>query len=190
MAKRKLTLEDKAIWKKVTENTKPLCKIIMPSKDETAVKRMVKTPKIVPVAPEVQTQSTLSKVKHSAPKPGKFEVHMNQKTFFQMTRGRMEPDAKIDLHGYTLSEAFPVLRKFVQNNYKYGHRLVLVITGKGTSRKLLPDETGSRGVLRHQVPKWLALPGFVDKILQVHQAHLRHGGSGALYVYLRRQKKM
>ena len=62
MAKRKLTLEDKAIWKKVTENTKPLCKVIMPSKSETAVKRMVKPPKIVLVAPEVQTQSIFSTV--------------------------------------------------------------------------------------------------------------------------------
>ncbi|MGB1508947.1 MAG: Smr/MutS family protein, partial [Paracoccaceae bacterium] len=63
-----------------------------------------------------------------------------------------------------------------------------VITGKGGKQKHLSDETEGYGVLRKQAPLWLASPPFKSKILQVHEAHLKHGGSGALYVYLTRNR--
>ena len=69
-----------------------------------------------------------------------------------------------------------------------GRRLVLVITGKGKDR----DDGGPiptrHGILRHQVPQWLALPPLSQAILQVTPAHLKHGGHGAYYVYLRRNR--
>ena len=65
-------------------------------------------------------------------------------------------------------------------------RHVLVITGKG-KRGLDDGPIPQRqGVLRHQVPHWLRLPPLGAAVMQVTEAHLKHGGSGAYYVYLRR----
>lgn len=100
----------------------------------------------------------------------------------------MLPEAKIDLHGMTMSQAHPALVNFVMRNHGRGARLVLVITGKGKSA----DEGGPipvrHGVLKHQVPQWLALPPLRGVVLQVTQAHQKHGGGGAYYVYLRRTR--
>jgi DNA-nicking Smr family endonuclease len=113
-------------------------------------------------------------------------LRMDAKAFGKMTRGKLAPAARIDLHGLTLAEAHPELIRFVLNAQSAGLRLVLVITGKGKRG----DDTGPipqrMGALRHQVPQWLRLPPLGQAVLQVAEAHLKHGGSGAYYVYLRR----
>lgn len=113
-------------------------------------------------------------------------VVMDRKTHRNMTRGKLEPEARIDLHGMTLAQAHPELTRFVLGAHGRGCRLVLVITGKG--RKGLDDGPipQRQGVLRHQVPQWLRLPPMGAVVMQIDPAHLRHGGSGAYYVYLRR----
>lgn len=115
-------------------------------------------------------------------------VRMDAKAFGRMSRGKLAPEARIDLHGMTLTEAHPELIRFVLNAHADGMRLVLVITGKGRRS----DDTGPiprrQGVLRHQVPQWLHLPPLGSVVLQVAVAHLKHGGEGAYYVYLRRPK--
>jgi DNA-nicking Smr family endonuclease len=114
-------------------------------------------------------------------------LQMDAKAFGRMTRGKLLPEARIDLHGMTLDQAHPELIRFILNAHADGLRLVLVITGKGKRG----DDTGPipqrMGVLRHQVPQWLRQPPLGPAILQVAEAHLRHGGAGAYYVYLRRQ---
>ncbi|WP_371587966.1 Smr/MutS family protein [Pseudoruegeria sp. SK021] len=113
---------------------------------------------------------------------------VDAKTHTKLKRGKLRPDARIDLHGMTLSQAHPVLNRFMMGAYSRQQRLVLVITGKGKDR----DDGGPvpvpRGILRHQVPHWLQTPPLNSIVLQVTQAHLRHGGDGAYYVYLRRMK--
>lgn len=115
-------------------------------------------------------------------------VNMDSKSHRKMTRGKLKPEARIDLHGMTMAEAHPELVSFILGSQAVGRRLVLVITGKGKDR----DEGGPiptrHGVLRHQVPQWLALPPLSQAILQVTPAHIRHGGHGAYYVYLRRNR--
>lgn len=114
-------------------------------------------------------------------------VQMDAKAFGKMTRGKLSPEARIDLHGMTLAEAHPELIRFILNAQSDGLRLVLVITGKGKRR----DDTGPipqrMGALRHQVPQWLRMAPLGPAVLQVAEAHLKHGGSGAYYVYLRRR---
>ncbi|MDB6452769.1 Smr/MutS family protein [Falsirhodobacter sp. 20TX0035] len=114
-------------------------------------------------------------------------LKMDAKQFARMSRGRLAPEARIDLHGMTLAEAHPELMHFVLDAHRQGMRLVLVITGKGKVR----DEGGPiptrMGVLRHQVPQWLRLPPLGPVVQQVAEAHLKHGGMGAYYVYLRRR---
>ena len=75
------------------------------------------------------------------------------------------------------------LRAFLRDAHANGHRTVLVITGKG---KLGAES--DRGVLRRQVPQWLALPEFRALVVGFEEAHIGHGGEGALYVRLRRRR--
>ncbi|QYK41944.1 MAG: Smr/MutS family protein [Paracoccaceae bacterium] len=114
-------------------------------------------------------------------------LRMDAKAYARMTRGRIAPEARIDLHGMTLAEAHPELIRFVLNAHAEGLRLVLVITGKGKPGADDGPIPRRPGVLRHQVPQWLRLPPLGPAVQQVAEAHLRHGGSGAYYVYLRRR---
>ncbi|MCV6825622.1 MULTISPECIES: Smr/MutS family protein [Halocynthiibacter] len=119
---------------------------------------------------------------------GQAPVHMDHKTFGKMKRGRIIPEGKLDLHGKTMAQAHPALNRFILDAYADGKRLVLVVTGKGKHR----DEPGPIpvpfGVLKHQVPQWLMMAPLRSAVLQVSEAHLKHGGSGAYYVYLRRHR--
>ncbi|MEL7114577.1 MAG: Smr/MutS family protein [Pseudomonadota bacterium] len=122
------------------------------------------------------------------PKADMPAVKMDKKAFGQLKRGKLKPEARIDLHGMTLAQAQPRLFQFIRDTHAKGMRLVLVITGKGKDR----DDGGPiptpRGVLRRQVPIWLGHPPLSAMVLQVAEAHLKHGGEGAFYVYLRRRK--
>jgi len=96
--------------------------------------------------------------------------------------GKEVIEARLDLHGLTQSEAHAALIHFLRSASARGTRLVLVITGKGQRA----DGDGERGVLRRQVPHWLRLPEFRVFVIGFEQAHISHGGEGALYVRLRR----
>ena len=114
-------------------------------------------------------------------------VQMDAKAFGKMTRGKLAPEARIDLHGLTLAEAHPELIRFILNAQSAGLRLVLVITGKGKRREDTGPIPQRMGALRHQVPQWLRMSPLGPAVLQIAEAHLKHGGSGAYYVYLRRR---
>ena len=114
-------------------------------------------------------------------------LQMDARKHAKMTKGKLDPEARLDLHGMTMAEAHPDLIRFILNAQTAGLRLVLVITGKG---KPGPDHgpiPQRMGVLRHQVPLWLRQPPLGPAILQVTEAHLKHGGGGAYYVYLRKR---
>lgn len=113
-------------------------------------------------------------------------LQMDAKAYGRMTRGKLAPEARIDLHGLTLAEAHPDLIHFILSAHAHGLRLVLVITGKGKAKDDHGPIPQRIGALRHQVPQWLRLSPLGPVVLQVTEAHLRHGGAGAYYVYLRR----
>lgn len=115
-------------------------------------------------------------------------VQMDAKAHGKMTRGKLRPEARIDLHGMTVAEAHPALRGFILSEHAAGSRLVLVITGKGKLRDYEAPMPVRQGVLRHQVPQWLRLPPLNHIVMQITPANIRHGGEGALYVYLRRTR--
>lgn len=96
----------------------------------------------------------------------------------QLTRGRRDIDAKLDLHGLNQAQAHQALRDFLLSAQARGDRLVIIITGKGRG-----EETG---VLRRSVPHWLSAPELRSLVLSFEQAAPHHGGAGALYVRLRR----
>lgn len=132
-------------------------------------------------APKIDLTPTPAEALAAAP------LEMDAKTHGKMTRGKLAPEARIDLHGLTLSEAHPELIRFILNAQSDGLRLVLVITGKGKRSQDIGPIPQRMGILRHQVPHWLRLPPLGHAVLQVSEAHLKHGGSGAYYVYLRRR---
>ncbi|EAQ02986.1 smr domain protein [Pseudooceanicola batsensis HTCC2597] len=113
-------------------------------------------------------------------------VRMDRKTHTRLKRGKVKPEARIDLHGMTMDRAHPALTGFIMRSASEGRRLVLVITGKGKDRDGDGPIPVRRGVLRHNVPHWLCVPPLNRLVLQVVPAHVRHGGGGAYYVYLRR----
>jgi len=112
---------------------------------------------------------------------------MDHKAYGRMKRGKLEPEARIDLHGMTQAAAHSALNAFILRAHASGHRLVLVITGKGRDGAEAGPIPSGPGILRRQVPHWLELPPLNQAVLQVAAAHARHGGSGAYYVYLRRR---
>jgi DNA-nicking Smr family endonuclease len=109
----------------------------------------------------------------------------------RVARGREPIEARLDLHGMTQSQAHARLMHFLRRAQADRLTMVLVVTGKGT-RRLSGASAGEgateRGVLRRQVPLWLALPEFRSLVTGFDDAHIGHGGEGALYVRLRRQK--
>lgn len=113
-------------------------------------------------------------------------LRMDRKTHARLRGGRIEPEARIDLHGMTLARAHGALSGFILRARSQGLRLVLVITGKGRGGDDAGPIPERRGLLREQVPHWLAQPPLSGAVLQVVPAHQRHGGGGAYYVYLRR----
>lgn len=113
-------------------------------------------------------------------------VQMDRKAFDRLRCGKLTPDARIDLHGMTLSQAHPALIGFVMQSHARGDRLVLVITGKGRTAPNDGPIPRRQGALKQDVPLWLRSMPLAPLVLELREAHRRHGGEGALYVYLRR----
>ena len=99
----------------------------------------------------------------------------------RLTRGSFEIDDRIDLHGMTEAIAHRALLKFVSAAHFSSYRTLLIITGKGTA---------GQGVLRRKVPHWLKEPPLADKVLAITEASPKDGGSGALYVRMRRKRDL
>ena len=104
----------------------------------------------------------------------------------RVARGHEPINARLDLHGFTQMQAHAALLRFLRRAQSDGVRMVLVVTGKGTSKG---GEAHERGVLKRQVPLWLALPEFRALVIGFEDAHIGHGGAGALYVRLRRAQR-
>jgi DNA-nicking Smr family endonuclease len=101
----------------------------------------------------------------------------------QLLRGKRQIEARLDLHGMTQARAHHALSDFLRHAHLDGLTLVLVITGKGKI-----GSKSERGILRRQVPQWLSQPEFRTLVVGFEEAHIGHGGEGALYVRIRRPK--
>lgn len=108
---------------------------------------------------------------------------VDKRTAARFKRGLMPIEATLDLHGHTRDSAQSALTAFLQAHQGAGRRCVLVITGKG-----LKGEDWSPGVIREAVPGWLNTPPLRSIVLSFAYAQPQHGGSGALYVLLKRNR--
>ena len=109
---------------------------------------------------------------------------IDRRTARRIRRGALPVEARIDLHGLTREEAFRRLTRFIAESQASGRRLVLVVTGKGRRS----EDGMAAGVIRRETPLWLARPPNAARVLDTAPAQPRHGGEGALYVYLRKQR--
>jgi DNA-nicking Smr family endonuclease len=110
----------------------------------------------------------------------------------QLAQGRSAIDQSIDLHGMNQAQAHQALRGFLHHAQNHGARLVLVVTGKGVPRPSALARGGfdQPGILRRIVPHWLQAPEMRAIVLGFEEAGRAHGGSGALYVRLRRSERV
>lgn len=195
--RRRLSDEDQALWDRVADKTEPLDPkrpkpVVRPKMAKPGIN--ARNPDSVPLpAFRVSEKAAPRGPGHDLQKPLRERlsgqpVAMDRKAHKRMKRGKLTPEAQIDLHGMTLARAHPALIRFILLARASGKRLVLVITGKGRDK---PDEgpmPTPRGVLRHQVPHWLTIPPLAEAVLEISESHISHGGVGAYYVYLRRTR--
>jgi DNA-nicking Smr family endonuclease len=180
--RRELSDEEEALWSGVARSVKPL-RPVKPKAKSTKAKAAVTS---LRQAEDMKLQRAPA-ISRSATAPAKKPpplAPLDRRGKKRVARGHDPIDARIDLLGKTQSEAHEALMRFMRRAQSNGARLVLVVTGKGsgTSR----DGDRERGVLRRQVPLWLALPEFRSFVVGFEEAHVAHGGEGALYVRLRR----
>lgn len=210
MPRRRLTEEDRELWRRVAKSARPL----MPGRDGA---EPGKPPKAAtasappaatmppPSAPVVIPPMAMTPAKPAKPPrpsltrmdlaPGIADrlaqepVRMEKGLHRAMTRGKLEPDARIDLHGMTVAQAHHALLGFVMAAHARGNRLLLVITGKG--RRIPRDDhapmPARAGILKHEVPIWLRQAPLGPLVLELREAHRSQGGTGAYYVYLRKR---
>ena len=191
--KRGLSEDDWNLWRRVTESAVPLLPLHleMPALPNFPVARDVAPLSIKPFHIGEKSNRKKGDIKGTpniASKTTANSPNMDGRNFDRLKKGKMAVDGRIDLHGMTLAEANPALTGFVQSAHMAGKRLLLVITGKGRSFDGEGLMTARRGILNHQVPLWLQNHPLAPLVLQVTQAHGKHGGSGAYYVYLRRRR--
>jgi DNA-nicking Smr family endonuclease len=174
MTRRRLSDDERVLWKGVTRSIAPLRKL-SPHEPEDA------EPALASVRPKSRAKpapvAVAAPSKPAAPPP---LAALTRRVKQRIARGRQEIDGRLDLHGMTQAEAHDALFSYLRGRQARGARLVLVITGKGVGAG------EGRGVLKRMVPLWLALPDFRDLVIGFEQAAVGHGGEGALYVSLRK----
>lgn len=167
---KKLSKSEADLWKAATRDVRRLPGRHYAEEAEREEERQEKQAirEYVPVKPKAQAK---------AAKKGK---DVDRRTAERLRKGKMEIEATLDLHGMTQAEARDALTRFIQSSHKKGRRCVLVITGKGL--------LGRPGVLKTKVPEWLAAEPLEPLVLMTAAAR-KHGGEGAIYVLLRRERE-
>ena len=187
MKKRDLSDDEKELWKEFSKSTNPLphqnqkTQEIKPDKKKRINSVNLKDQKKYFMGGK-KTPTEVDKV------PASPVLSMDSKLHIKMRQGKIRPEAKLDLHGLHLAQAQPTLTKFVLDAHGKGLRLILIITGKGRNSEDYDVIPKRKGGLKATVPNWLAMEPLSSKILQITNAHVKHGGGGAFYVYLRKKR--
>lgn len=193
---RTITADEARLWERATRTLEPV-------KAKPRIGTAPPAPGPPPAPPRINPPAPASgKVPVAPPKPAAIPkpksrppvplADFDRRKARQIASGRIEVDARIDLHGLRQRDARTGLRAFLLAAHAKGHKTVLVITGKGGGAEEPADGLGAlmgerqRGVLKRNVPHWLEEPDLRAIVLSYTQASPRHGGTGALYVQLRK----
>lgn len=210
----KLQAEDVALWQFAAQSIEPVPKLKprVPDKGsaqpgETAVEPPPMDQRQAvsaqsPVRADARPPATDTKVNGHAGRPARRAspppplAEFDRRKVRKIAAGKLDIEARIDLHGLRQNEAHQKLRGFLMSCASRGLGTVLVITGKGAreadddaERDWMSDRP-DRGVLRRMVPMWLAEPDLRALVISFHGAGPRHGGEGALYIQLRKRSGM
>jgi DNA-nicking Smr family endonuclease len=183
---RVLSREEAELWESVAKQAKPLRKR---SRLKAADREALGAEKTAGVGPAPVVPVLSSRPPPIVHKPATIVAAppplaaLGRRERSQLSRGRRDIDARLDLHGMTQTRAHRVLLNFLHRAQDDGLTFVLVITGKGTT-----GSDSERGVLRRQVPHWLGAPELRGVVVGFEEAHIGHGGAGALYVRIRRAR--
>ncbi len=169
---RRLSQAEAELWMTVTADVRP---------SRARAKKLPPPP--APVEARSPPASSVVSDRPPAPKSPPRPIDIDPRTFTKIKRGRLEVDAKLDLHGMRQAEAQRSLTAFLRRCQANGARIAIIVTGKGLTR----DEGG---VLRRVVPMWLEAPNLRDVVVGFGEAARHHGGEGALYVRIRRADRV
>ncbi|WP_324749999.1 Smr/MutS family protein [Sphingomonas sp. LY54] len=179
---RRLNAEEKALWDKVVASVRPMHS--RPPKDAE--------PAPVPPAERqaaAPTRATRAPAKPARPAAAPPPVVRPGSTLDgswdrRLSRGIVQPDVTVDLHGHNLATAYHLLDSRLEQAIAMGARVMLLVTGKPPKG----EPPIARGKIRAAVGDWLAASRHAGAIAAVRGAHPRHGGTGALYIVLRRPR--
>jgi DNA-nicking Smr family endonuclease len=181
MAKRP-SPEELALWQAAMRDAKPLKRPTPAAKKAAAPEPPAAEP-----SPPARAKRALPPPPPPPPPkppelaPGRF-AGVDKRLAERLRRGQLPVEAMLDLHGLTQEEAHRQLDGFLALSARAGRRCVLVITGKGAWR---PES----GILREMVPRWLNEAPNRARVLAIAHAQPRHGGTGALYLLLKRRRE-
>lgn len=176
-----LSESELALWRQVARTVKPLAGRAPVEPEPEAAQA-----KPAPIAENASPPAMLTPTRPTKPAPPPL-VPLERRMRTQLRRGQQGVEAVIDLHGLRQDEAHSALRGFLRLQQQRGAKLVLVVTGKGIAGDVPYGE--ERGILRRNVPHWLRLPDLRPLVLGFDEAEQRHGGTGALYIRLRRSRE-
>ena len=120
-------------------------------------------------------------------------VTSNQKLYdkdFKNEKKRPEKKS-IDLHGYSLEEANKFIEKFILESFDENIKKLIVVTGKGlhSNKENDPYVSKDLSILKYSVPAYINKnKKLMDVILEMKEAKIEDGGSGAFYIYLKKNK--
>lgn len=175
---RRLSADEQALWDKVVASVRPLEREARRAPEPAPAPEASPAPLRQPPAPATRA----APVAKPAPQPG---TTLDGSWDRRLGRGLVQPDATVDLHGHNLATAYALLDERLERAIAAGDRLLLLITGKPPRDDRRPV---ARGAIRAAVGDWLAASRHAGSIAAVRNAHPRHGGTGALYIVLRRKR--
>ena len=176
MTKRRLTEEEQKAWDRVRKSVRPI-----KSAHPDVIKRDVRDHPLIQKAgpdpkPVSRENPSTARIPHVHYRYATGPVNRGAEK--KVRRGKVEASASFDLHGHTQESAWSALPAFLVREQARGSRCVIVITGKGRH---------GHGVLRRNFLRWIEMPDAKALVSGYAQAHPRHGGTGAFYIFLRRR---
>jgi DNA-nicking Smr family endonuclease len=177
---RRTSQDEAALFRHAMRGTTPMDDRIRSAPNDENVDRS--TPNPAPRFPARSTPVPSSPARQLPELSSGDATGLDRRTMDRLRRGQMRPEARLDLHGHTQDEAQSALIDFLRRAQGAGKRCVIVITGRGRMGQ-------GGGVLRSQTPRWLNLPSLRPLVLGFAVAQPKDGGTGALYVLLKKRKR-
>lgn len=169
----KKKVENDSLWEHVTRDVKPL-------KSKHQKPNSIKNE--IPKKPTISKSTELPNP--PVPKKNSQKPETDRRTAERLRKGQIPIQSRLDLHGMGREAAYAALQKFIVGCHNKEFRCVLIITGKGARGPLEPET----GVLKQHTPEWLSSPPLEQYVLKIQTARQKDGGSGALYVLLRKKR--